>query len=353
MANERKRRWPMKGLRVLALPLLAILSGCDPKADIEALRAAAVAATGGRFCDKGHIWPERDFNHSAVRVSADPDNCSAWLTSYPGVKAISGQIVLAGRRMPFLFYANRSALTNGAIPERIIVKIVGGPGIPIGPSEHDAVYLGHSDKPTIMISPAYSGTAHGSHYPHENFTAATNEIASLTEFLCRRFPNAQVLTIGESLGGPIAVSADEKTKGCPNPRNLLLISPMVSSPTDQLRHFSALNVNGIKINDKKSIRLIDKSLIAISIPSLDVFQTFFPKSDLNIFLSDRLHFRSSHNLRTSIILGSVDDVISPDGIPKLQADKSIDLKVINGMGHIYDRKYEFQIANIVDSLFEE
>jgi surfactin synthase thioesterase subunit len=343
---------------VTPLSLLFSCASCTTSPSVSDFRSFSISVTGGEFCLPDKILPTFTFKMLTMDVSADPDICTAWIGIMYGTTAISGQVNLATGRRPFVFYANNASLKDGSKIERVIVKIVGGPGVPAGPYGHEAAYLGYSSVPTMMVSLGYTGTIHNSFYPNENFTPATTELIELTTKLCKKHPDAELLLIGESLGGALATSIDPKLTECPLNRKTLLISPMVDSATESLNYILRNEEGKKKAEGKVFLHIIDtckdcEEKTTDMVTSRNIIATFFPENERNKSLSQRLESESGRAYNTHFIFGSNDTVINPKTVSQITDNYKTRSTMIDGMGHVSGKQYEKQIADIIETIFSK
>jgi alpha-beta hydrolase superfamily lysophospholipase len=274
-----------------------------------------------------------------------------------GVDAISGQVNLSDGRRPILFYANDAALRVHNPIERVIIRVVGGPAIHIGPYGFEDAYLGQSSVPTIMVALGYSGTADRSLYPDENFTTASREVAEFSDRVCDLLPRATLLLIGESLGGVVAVSADQKMSRCGERRRTLLISPLVDSVSNHSKYILTTKIGRQDWATPIPLRTVhhdgDREFLdASNVASGALFDSFFAYSEKHVSLMDRLSGSVDRTKNTYFMFGGRDQIIRPQGVSELARMYSKRTKVIEGMGHISEDRYKNQIAKYVDSIFE-
>lgn len=334
---------------------LFITTSCKDGQATSRVREVAKSVTAGDFCQVEKITTvDREFDPAKSSfmnawVSANPDACTTWPNQIANVEILSGQVDIANSRIPLLFYANQAVFEKHRSVERIIIRTVGGPASAIGPYGFESAYISNPSVPTVMIALGYSGTSHNSNYPEENFNAAVDQISKYVTMLCHRTPNASVLMIGESLGGPITVSAAQKVSGCDGRLRELLVSPMVDSPSDQIK-YTDLSHSTNQRSGKKFAIIKGNPTVA---PARELFATFFPEDQKSWSLDYRIGRGKPPQDRIWFIFGSDDPILNEETVLQLARKHRDRTTVLNGMRHVSDPGFEDDIAAVVESIFSE
>jgi pimeloyl-ACP methyl ester carboxylesterase len=334
-----------------------MLAACGQPSAQE-LRQFAIDKTGGQFCTPGNAIAVATVDRSDMSVAfvgSKRPSCTAWVGGLTGAAAIAGQISLRSSSKPVVLYANDAALNRSNPVKRVIIRIIGGPGLRIGPKGSEADYIGRSSIPTMMVTLGYSGTGHYSRYPDENFRPAIEEFIQLAELLCSKIPNARFLVIGESLGGPIAVEAIRGTKTCRSKLDALLISPMIVSPRDQLilaeKNFYELthNKKAVVVGNVNSVGRTETWFAKLSLA--DSMPTFFSKAEQRVSLYDRLGQAGIEINRFHMLVGDKDRVTGIEENARFAATFRDRTTVIKGMGHGPNPETGQAVAAAVDAAF--
>jgi pimeloyl-ACP methyl ester carboxylesterase len=332
---------------------MLFLVACLPSAGVGSVRQMAITLTGGEFCTPSAIMVRRTLEHPALTVSSRPDHCSTWPGVLEGVEAISGQMLLSGHRVPIVFYANDAALQRPDEVRRIIVRVVGGPGIPVGPSGPEAAYLGRSTIPTIMVSVGYMGTSHNSLYPNENYSSAVSQVAQLADALCSLHTDSNILLIAESFGAAIAPEAFRQQTRCGNRIGLFFVVPLVEPVDSAVQH--TINNNDGGADRARMIRVLsdsrDSTYEVISVFGRDILMLFMPPPERNMDLEARIVGIRPAAMR--FVFGSADTITNPNAAVAFAARHGDRALVIEGMGHYPSAQHLPQIASAVDASFRD
>jgi pimeloyl-ACP methyl ester carboxylesterase len=336
---------------------ILLLWGCS-QPSVGEIREFAIAKTGGQFCTPKNATAQKSLDRSDMLIGligGQSPLCTAWLGAMEGVSAIAGQVELKSGFKPVVVYANDPALNTPNTVQRVIIRIVGGPGLRIGPKSGDADYLGRSSISTMMVTLGYSGTGHYSRYPEQNFQPAIDEFVQLTEFLCTKMPNAKFLIIGESLGAPIAIEATRRISICRNRLNSLLFSPMIRSPSEQLiyaeKYFYTLthNKKTIVVGVLNKAGRVETRFAQLSLA--ESLPKFFAKPDQHVSLYDRLKLGGIEINRIHMLVGDKDSVTGIEENARFAATFRDRTTVIKGMGHGPGPEHGREVAEAVDAAF--
>lgn len=325
--------------RIMPLLLFGYLLSCTEGRSPEQYQNYAKSITGGDFCSSSDTTIEEVMTHTTLNVSASPPRCAIWPESIPGVVMASGKIFLAGIDVPLIVYLKKAKTSaEFSPPERIFIRVAGGPGLPIGPYGFESLYMNGIGPHDIMIAIGYAGTFHGSRYPNENVTLATAQIAELVKLLRSRMKMSKIYMIGESLGGPISVAALEKID-LNYDMGLILIVPMIDSPIQQLKYirknvkelYPSRPYTSVKIIRYRNGKL--KNSDTKQVDGVDLFETFFPKAEMNVTLDERLTRARIADRSLLVIFGSEDHILEPSGVHKFIKRHPGSSVLINGVSH--------------------
>ncbi len=325
--------------RFAAALAIAALSSCSQQNSVAFSQNFATRLTSGEFCSNSDVVVRLDTLLPALYVSAHPLVCSFWPRSIPGVTIISGRARLAGYDAPIIVYFKSTGLFDALkSPKRIFVRVAGGPGLPIGPFGFERSYMNGFGRDDVMVAVGYAGTSYGSLYPSENFTKAVDQVAELINRLQARSPDAEIYLIGESLGGPIAIESVAKLDSGIKPR-IVLVSPMIDSLYDQLKHIRS-NIDQTTFQESKfPIKVFSQNLslkhivTQKSVNSELLLSNFFPVSERDVSILTRLQASRIGRDRLLVFVGDKDRSINRSGVnelAKLYAERVISVR---GMGH--------------------
>ena len=261
-------------------------------------------------------------------------SCAEWREPFSGITSYARWITSNGAKLPIVIY-RRNGNKDGGKPS-IFLRIVGGPGGSIAPSQYDKPYVDILEPGDVLISLGYTGTQYGSMYPNSDFDAACRELAAYSKALRMRNPGSRIVVIGEGLGGMLGAAALGEQYGA-IADDVVLVSPLLFSPAEANQNFSDVLAHRYANDRKIGVRLIDRPGMPwregrwSSVQTIDLFARFFPKTAMNMDLSDWIQRLAPRPIL--IIYGSRDDVIGTAKIPALRRFPQVQVVEIEQLGH--------------------
>lgn len=312
----------------------------------------------GRVGDLNVIRPRLNKNESPLpRRSSDqirqaillsfPDNetpCidlghwphSLWHDRNPPQKKMTGFVEINKTKIPLVLTRRDDSDVRGHdFDQRLIVRLSGGPGgIPIGAMSDFFIPLNAND---ILIDFLYTGSGTNLVHPGPNFNSAVSQVHSFLESLRRRNRKAEIVLVGESLGGVIALTAMERTSSMVD--KLVLISPVASSIQSFLDRSRSMSSQV----DERSLLEIYRVLESAEddwttsdirqLNRIDVLSRFFPEDAVSDTIADRASRVS--DVPMLVIYGDRDPIIGLGEIDDLKSMKAVSLEEISGMEHTF------------------
>lgn len=219
--------------------------------------------------------------------------------------------------------------------KRLIVRLSGGPGgIPIGAMSDFVIPLRKND---LIIDFLYTGSGTNLVYPNQNFNLAVSQVHSFLASLRRRNRKAEIVLVGESLGGVIALTAMEGASSIVD--KIVLISPVASSMqsfVDRSRSMSSKVAERSLLEIYRVLESADDDWSTRDIRQLsriDVLSNFFPEDALSDTIVDRASRVS--DVPKLVIYGDRDPIIGMEEIESLRGVKAVSLEEIIGMDHSF------------------
>jgi pimeloyl-ACP methyl ester carboxylesterase len=342
-----KECWFRCVLAALALGVIASCGSIDSNAD-NAIDRAIEKVSGANPCN-GPKVVRRDFALSAVFVNDAKLACTRWVDAMPGFVVSSGKVSVHDRMMPIVIHrrigCSPDASTSSA--RRIFVRIVGGPGGDIAPNDYDLPYAATLGEDDLMISVGYTGTRYGTWFPKADFKTAAREVALYTSRLHAQNPKAEIVLMGLSLGGPIAVAALSPSNGG-YASKLILVAPLLWSAEEAEQNFATALRHDYEHDVKLPVDVLgvgangDVSSTRKQVNTIDLFSHFFDSSERETDLPMRLAVAGTRP--TLIVYGRADRVIGLQRLMLLDKRAEIELRPIVGMAHIVDPVYFKPVA---------
>lgn len=336
----------MRSILAVALATVFGLTSCSHSA-----AGSLEERTGLSFCaeEAGHRLTT--LTNALLYVEQPRGTCWVWDEALPGTEMRIARSAHAEISLPVVVaYHKDQNVSSGS--SRILLRVVGGPGGNIAPQAWNSLYTDMLGSGDLLITPAYEGTYHGSLYPGENYTAAAARIAFWLTELRRRNKDAEIVLIGESLGGAIALEATRMARTAP-PDRLVLVSPLAYSA--QLAQANFTQMRGAEYrNDRKiALRTFTKESGRfdqgrwIQVYSTDVFKTFFAPAQRTTDLNDRLV--SVTSTPTLVIYGADDKVAGTPVLDKLEPSPGLTVRRIDGMGHVVDPAHASAVSRTIEA----
>jgi len=285
------------------------------------------------------------YHLSELLVGRREQDCARWIHGIPGFVAIAGTVRPSGVPLPAVVYGRRS---SDAAATAIFVKVVGGPGGSIAPDTGDRRYLDLLGPNDFLVNIGYTGTRYRTLYPKPDFKTACTEVSAYLVELRRRNPDAKLVIIGESLGGPIVAGALQISRDVDA---VILVSPMMFSPFEGNDNFVSVLKHGYRNDTKIAVRKLADQAQPWSDGhwsseySIDLFAAFFEKTEMNVDLRLRLAgFKIPPML---IVFGGADDVIGRTKLADLSSLPGLTLFEVSGMKHTVDPPFAGQVTSAI------
>jgi pimeloyl-ACP methyl ester carboxylesterase len=295
-----------------------------PRVAESEIRAAVLANFPARdaSCIDLGLWPESQEQTNNFTLSK-----------------VTGSITIEESRIPLILTRRVNGKINAdKFDGRIFIRLSGGPGgIPIGVISDFTIPMRNKD---ILIDFLYAGSGTNLLYPEPNFRVAVNQINSFLRSLRSRNPDAEIIVVGESLGGVLALESLGNTVGITSKGladKVVLISPLARSVRSFIKLSSDLAAKESVDNLFEIYRVIDSKEDDWStghirrLNQIDVLSKFFPVDALNDEISERIDKIESKPVL--LIYGSEDPVIGISELEGLAGRKFVTLERVDGMKH--------------------
>jgi predicted alpha/beta hydrolase family esterase len=269
------------------------------------------------------------------------------------VTVFSGSVTVDKSKLPIVgFYDSRDLASS--VPRRIVVEVIGGPGMDISPGLNDYLPLLLVERGVFVVRIGYTGTRHGSSFPDPDLDNAASQVRSYANKIRHLHPQGKVVLLGDSLGGMISAKAAGDLPSAALD-GLALVLPLVFSGDEATQNFkdmfSARNEHPHASNPIRLIRSPHDPWSAgrvVTVPSVDLFSGFFP--DAGRHRSLETYLAETKGLKKILAFGENDDRTGNAGVASIRRNVS-DVEVIKleRNGHILERRVAQQIA---DSMYD-
>lgn len=331
-------------LKVCGLALCSVLlAACD-----EAARVAGVSSSFGGGIVTSMSLSDYGLSCKSERSIHD-DLLETWESrvdycvrnSGPVLSFVSG--VHEGRFGPV---PAQIVEPKGGDVRGVIIFLVGGPGgqmltdIKNSPQDLFARHLAEAGYAVVYLG--YYGTAYISTYPESDLLPAAKQVRAYTEFLQATQAALPVTVMGYSAGAHVAYLA---TLDHPDVK-ALLVAPPLGPPHLLLRRQLTAPIKPADYLDTRIIkqRRVDQNTgreIITKVPASmqELFSTFFGDA-YDLDLADLItKYPSSSKDRLTIVLGTSDETIGLDYLPKLRRrHPSIEVRQVRGLVHQFRTK---------------
>lgn len=343
VASSRPVRGGAAGAALLfaALASHLLTTSATPFAE-QSLRASeqrkAVAPLIGNECQWHQVRDETELRHAFIRADCAVLDIRDLTVSTQRFDGPNGPLPLQVLSSP-----------SHASPRRVIISVVGGPGGEAFEMPHDRDIPGNLSlffeelvrQGDVIVNPAYAGTAERSFYPDSDLPLALAELEALIADIRARFPEAQLIVRGTSLGGYLAASLSNRMPDL----TFILHSPLLSSPRDILAWMQANSVlppefawvtrrlwtrggDGAATSREQEVRL------------LEAHRRFFG-THLDHRTTD---FLNSSTANTTIIFSRNDARIGPDEIRRLRPRTTLRIVDTGAADHFLRTRRDHEAA---------
>ncbi len=284
-----------------------------------------------------------NFINSYLFVGNPNTNCTQWVDAIQGISVESASVAIGKNLLPVVVYSSSSPNPTSDFHDQVIyIHVTGGPGGGIQPIEESVFFTNLLQNSDILVSIGYTGTGYGSTYPDPDFNIAVDEVATYTSTIQARNPHAKVVLIGVSLGSVI-ISGVLNKKYISKPDKVIMISPLIYSPQTAAANFREQRKALGKVDATIPVRTYKWPSMdwqdgdTHQIATQDLLEHFFPTTDQNIDLAQRL--KDSCAVPILLMYGTKDSIIGVERISELEKLSCLTVSPIEGMGHVAERKY--------------
>lgn len=335
----------------LGLAGLAAVLGAAPTPAPTSAQSVAELQTGVPLCAPTFQNRLTSFKASLLYLNDPKERCWVWDDVTPGFTVWLSRSGLAPAPQQVIVVSAKGKPDAAARP-RIFLRIVGGPGASIGPGQSYGHVLDLIRSGDVLVTPAYEGTVHGTFYPNENFTASTTRIAAWLRELRRRNPLGEVVLIGESLGGPLALEAN-RLAGAQGADRIVLLAPLAFTPDAADRNFTAQRGERYRNDRQVTMRIIPTAPNGTAgyrkVYSTDLFISFFPAKQRSKDLGERL--KEAGNVPILLVYGSTDMTVGTAIIEALPPAANVRVVRIADMPHKLNTEFGRKVtAAVIDYL---
>jgi pimeloyl-ACP methyl ester carboxylesterase len=338
----------------LLLAVLASTGSAVPSQPAVASRLDTELRTGLDLCEPTPRFRLNTLQSTSLYFDTPNPHCWTWDDVLPGFALWASRTTLGGLDMPVVVGVRKGDPVNG-LRHRILIRVIGGPGGSVAPSAAYSTLLNVLRPGDVLVTPAYPGTRHGTFYPDENFTPGSALIAHWLREVRRRNPDAEVVLVGESLGGPIALEAN-RVAGKDAADRIVLISPLAYSSADAEANFTQRRGAEYRNDNKTAVRVLrrgagaEPSHIWQQVFSTDLFKTFFPKSERNVAIAARL--RVNAHVPILLVYGTQDWRAGFALLEQLTPEENLRVVRIADMPHEVGAEYQRRVSAAVSDFLD-
>jgi len=310
----------------------------------------ALALLGLNPCDYSKSYANGEPSGAIAMVGNPEVDCATWrLSEATDVTVFSGSVTVNESKLPIVaFYDSRDLVPS--ISRRIVVEVVGGPGMDISPGLNDYLPLLLVERGVLVVRIGYTGTRHGSSFPSPDFDDAASQVRSYVSKVRKLHPQGKVVLLGDSLGGMISAKAAGDLPSA-TLDGLALILPLVFSANDATQNFKDMfSARNQKPRASEPIRMIKSphnpwsAGRVATVPGIDLFSGFFPKAARHRNLESYL--AKTNGLKKLLAFGEIDGRTGNAGVASIRKNiLNIEVIKLERNGHIIEKWVAQQLAD--------
>jgi len=297
-------------------------------------------------CDYERSWHVEDRTYAGLVLDAPSISCNVWPSKDRAQLVFSSKTIIGGEVLPIVAYLPANLLKHSAI-RRLVVYVIGGPGGDVAPGLNDHLPSRLATSGDVVVKIGYSGTRYGSRYPKPDFDVAVSQVRSYVYRLRALNPSAQIVLLGESLGGQIAVKAATEPSLKRVISAIILIHPLAFSPDKALKNFKNLADTGHHKDPELQVRQVGEKRSVpgqyVNIKSQDLFGSFFAPREKAVGLDAYLD--GVRGVKVLIAYGDTDKKTGVDQIRELASKENrITLLALPNTSHVVEEAHAEQIS---------
>lgn len=310
----------------------------------------ALTLLGLNPCDYSKSYANGEPSGAIAMVGNPEVDCATWrLSEATDVTVFSGSVTVNESRLPIVaFYDSRDLVHS--IPRRIVVEVIGGPGMDISPGLNDYLPLLLVERGVLVVRVGYTGTRHGSSFPGPDLENAAYQVRSYVSKLRQLHPQGKIVLLGDSLGGMISAKAAGDLPSA-TLDGLALILPLVFSADDAAQNFNDIfSARNEKPRVSEPIRIIKSPQNpwpagrVATVPGIDLFRSFFPQAARHRNLESYL--AKTVGVKKMLAFGDIDERTGNSGVASIRNNiLNIEFIKLERNGHLIEKWVAQRLAD--------